>query len=63
MTSNIDFKGGHIFNHGGYPSLVMTQSIPMIKKMGANVDIRYATVNVDGAQRKQLMKEIGICNS
>ena len=51
MTSNIDFKGGHIFNHGGYPSLVMTQSIPMIKKMGANVDIRYATVNVDGAQR------------
>ncbi|OCH88330.1 alpha-D-mannose-specific lectin [Obba rivulosa] len=51
MASNIEFTGGHVFNNREYPSAVMKQSIPIVKKMGANVDIRYATVDVDAAKR------------
>jgi len=51
MTSDILFEGGNIFNNKSYPAKVMTQSIPMLKQMGKNVDLRYATVDTDGATR------------
>ncbi|KAH9950662.1 hypothetical protein B0H21DRAFT_503960 [Amylocystis lapponica] len=50
-TDIIIFEGGHIFNNKKYPAKIMAQSIPMLKQMGNNVDTRYATVDVSGAER------------
>ncbi|KIY61618.1 hypothetical protein CYLTODRAFT_495164 [Cylindrobasidium torrendii FP15055 ss-10] len=50
-TTDFLFEGGHIFNNRNYPAGVMSQSIPMLKQMGKNVSIDYATVDIAGATR------------
>ncbi|KAF8593352.1 alpha-D-mannose-specific plant lectin, partial [Ceratobasidium sp. AG-I] len=49
MTTEISFQGGYIFNNHAYPEIVNTQSKAMLKQMGKNVNLNYATVNEAGA--------------
>lgn len=51
MTTDLKFDGGHIFNNREYPFRVMSQSIPMLKQMGKNVNLDFATVDIPGATR------------
>ncbi|KAL1738634.1 hypothetical protein HDZ31DRAFT_14334, partial [Schizophyllum fasciatum] len=47
---DLTFQGGSIFNRDHYPRDIMRQAIPVMKKMGNNLDIRYATVDAAGAE-------------
>lgn len=51
MTAEIRFQGGHIFNNHDYPKSVNTQSKAMLKQMGKNINLDYATVNEAGATK------------
>lgn len=50
-TTGLIFEGGHIFNNRKYPAQVMAQSMPMLKAMGKNVHLDFATVDVAAAER------------
>lgn len=49
MSSDIMFQGGHICNIHEYPEAANTQSKAMLKQMGKNVNLTYATVNESSA--------------
>ncbi|KAF8598405.1 hypothetical protein BDV93DRAFT_539134 [Ceratobasidium sp. AG-I] len=49
MSSDITFQGGHIYNNHDYPEVINTQSKSMLKQMGKNVNLTYATVNEQSA--------------
>ncbi|KAL1703476.1 hypothetical protein EV121DRAFT_271070 [Schizophyllum commune] len=48
---DLTFEGGNIFNRDQYPRDIMLQAMPVMKKMGNNLDIKYATVDSAGAKR------------
>ncbi|KAL1717721.1 hypothetical protein EV715DRAFT_264510 [Schizophyllum commune] len=48
---DLTFEGGNIFNRDHYPRDIMLQAMPVMKNMGNNLDINYATVDSAGAKR------------
>ncbi|KAI0827134.1 hypothetical protein BC628DRAFT_203453 [Trametes gibbosa] len=48
---DLTFKGGSIFNREHYPHDIMVQALPVMKKMGGNLDVKYAVVDTAGAER------------